>query len=1444
MKTGFLSLHSHGDRSFLDDNGLAHLSGRLRRRGHANELVLAALDGVDTPRFAALVAALRGFDVIVYQRTWSRAIPAALIAALPEAVVIHLRGEHVLDDPPGHHVCEPRGLDALLDQLAGRPPSLGARPDDSFGPNLAPIVVNADGLPAHRVFSIDGNAGCPYQADARANPLYAGIAIPDGVGRGCAFCTTGNHYQQRSQADAITAVFNQLAYVRREAPQLDRLVLRDQNPFGYLGELLARCADEGVGDFTLLLQTRADWLLQGSRRFGLALEVAARARITVSPFLVGIESFAQPELDRFNKGVTVATNVELIAALRAWDVHPAFDLAQASLGYILFTPWTTMADLRASYDGIARTRLDQLRGKLLHARVRLYPDTALYYLAQRDGLLADGAAPTALAGRYGYFPDRAWRFRDDEVARFAALAAEASDATGGRDELRLFACLLDGFAAGTPSLATVLARFARPPQPASPPRSSPAPIAARTLVRVRRTVELDLGHGCRADCALCAPAGTANDLDAALRGGAARVVFRNAPVEVAPMVARARALGAAEIVVAGHLSEIRTAEDARSLGVDAVLVPIASHVAAVHDRAAGVPGSLVATLVAMRALAAAGVAVELEVPILAARLQDLPALLDLARRAVPELRAVRFMLPRHAMPAVLAPPPLDELGRRLDAALIHADRLGLPAPLDVTAAIPICAAQDRARAALRFDPKKPTRLGGCHKVGPCLACAVAPQCAGLATSYLRAHGTRQVRALDDKPAALYAQRTTPRRVWDEGARAAARQVSLLVLRPTVHCNQDCAFCSANESTPNVWADPARMMREIARAARRGLDRVSFSGGEPTLARELPAYVAVARRAGLRKIELVTNGVLLDREARVAELVDAGLTHAFVSLHGHDEAVSSAITRKVGDFARTAAAIGHLERAGVVTVINHVVNAGNYRFLTRFVEEVHARYGGRVMISFAFVTPQYKALENFALVPRLSDVMPHLHAAAWRALGLGQPFVVGSRQGVPPCFLGPFAAWSDLMQLAHEARAEDAPQKQQGPQCATCRYARWCTGLWKPYIARFGTDELVPVAGPLLGDAERAAILVHARRPPWGQPTRFDEVPPLLRAPALEAMGPRRLDEDAARRGQDQEARAPSRLAGRSRPLRLLMIGSGRRARQLARGALVSGGFAFTGVCSPHAAEADRTAFEGCSPFAELDEALERTRPDAVVIASATSSHVELAARCIAAGVAILVEKPLATSEAEAARVVELAAARGVLLVPAHNDRFQPELARFFAAAQGRPLTITRRSPADAPEVPALWSRPALYESLYHLLVLAHAHAADSLVAPRVAFTGEARLERLRVELGPVTLAWELGGTADALVLDAAPVHWRRVDRTVAYGDEPPVRRGSDVEAMFVAFHTALRDGTPPPVAATDGVAVMRATRLVVDALEAAGAPFTRATTPRHAASRELSRRYR
>ncbi|UQA60200.1 radical SAM protein [Polyangium aurulentum] len=450
LPAAILSLHSHRDRSFLDDVALHHLSGALRATGLANDLVVAYLPpgAEDRQRadFDRLVDALRPYPTILYERVWSAHLVARLRAALPEATLVRLVGEHDLSGAPADHVCqsEPRAVVDLLLALTGRAPS--GEPPPRYAPNLRPIYATAEARPRFVSFPITGNVGCPYQADARTNPLFEGARIPEGRGRGCAFCTTGNHYEHKPKDEALDWALTQLRYLRANAPEIGALVLRDQNPFYYLTELVEAAEREKLGPFTLLLESRADWFLQNAGRFTRALASAQRSSIVLAPFLVGVESFSQAELDRFNKGTSAETNVRFLEALRRWnaDYAPAMDLSHAAFGFILFTPWTTLADLRTNLDAIRKTGMHELRGHLLLSRARLYPDTALYWLAERDGLLADAYARPEddASARYGYLPARPFRFQDGRAGRVAELAGEAIARHGGRDEPALLETLL------------------------------------------------------------------------------------------------------------------------------------------------------------------------------------------------------------------------------------------------------------------------------------------------------------------------------------------------------------------------------------------------------------------------------------------------------------------------------------------------------------------------------------------------------------------------------------------------------------------------------------------------------------------------------------------------------------------------------------------------------------------------------------------------------------------------------------------------------------------------------------------------------------------------------------------------------------------------------------------------------------------------------------------
>lgn len=67
--------------------------------------------------------------------------------------------------------------------------------------------------------------------------------------------------------------------------------------------------------------------------------------------------------------------------------------------------------------------------------------------------------------------------------------------------------------------------------------------------------------------------------------------------------------------------------------------------------------------------------------------------------------------------------------------------------------------------------------------------------------------------------------------------------------------------------------------------------------------------------------------------------------------------------------------------------------------------------------------------------------------------------------------------------------------------------------------------------------------------------------------------------------------------------------------------------------------------------------------DAVVIATPVHTHWETARRCLGAGKSVLVEKPLASSSRQCAELIEMASARGVVLMVGHTFEYSASVAK-------------------------------------------------------------------------------------------------------------------------------------------------------------------------------------
>ncbi len=94
---------------------------------------------------------------------------------------------------------------------------------------------------------------------------------------------------------------------------------------------------------------------------------------------------------------------------------------------------------------------------------------------------------------------------------------------------------------------------------------------------------------------------------------------------------------------------------------------------------------------------------------------------------------------------------------------------------------------------------------------------------------------------------------------------------------------------------------------------------------------------------------------------------------------------------------------------------------------------------------------------------------------------------------------------------------------------------------------------------------------------------------------------------------------------------------------------------------PVRAEQARREVPGADVEGRPDQVWSRAgEHDLVVVATATGSHAELATAALDAGLPVVVEKPMAPTAAEARALAEHASARGLLLVPFHNRRWDSD----------------------------------------------------------------------------------------------------------------------------------------------------------------------------------------
>jgi predicted dehydrogenase len=272
-------------------------------------------------------------------------------------------------------------------------------------------------------------------------------------------------------------------------------------------------------------------------------------------------------------------------------------------------------------------------------------------------------------------------------------------------------------------------------------------------------------------------------------------------------------------------------------------------------------------------------------------------------------------------------------------------------------------------------------------------------------------------------------------------------------------------------------------------------------------------------------------------------------------------------------------------------------------------------------------------------------------------------------------------------------------------------------------------------------------------------------------------------------------------------LNVAVIGAGHLGRIHARLLAAMSDVTLVGIADPLATARDSVASEaGTTAYADHRELISRV--DAAVIAAPTRHHHAVALDFLRAGIAVLVEKPLAAELAEADDLVRAAERNAAILQVGHIERFNPA---FVAAAPrlGPPRYIdavrasgfTGRSTDigvvhdlmihDIDLILSLIHAPLVHVSALGLAILGR---HEDVAQARLEFAGGAvaNLSAARVSYQPVPkrqmqvwgeesfAAIDFGARTVSMVRPSAAV----LDRTFDFDAQPPDEKATFKDRLF------------------------------------------------------------
>lgn len=283
------------------------------------------------------------------------------------------------------------------------------------------------------------------------------------------------------------------------------------------------------------------------------------------------------------------------------------------------------------------------------------------------------------------------------------------------------------------------------------------------------------------------------------------------------------------------------------------------------------------------------------------------------------------------------------------------------------------------------------------------------------------------------------------------------------------CNNNCKFCSVGQRKSNKRTEEIK--KDIDRAVKENPYELNFTGGEPTIRKDIFELVGYAK-SKIDEIRVTTNGRMFSYTNFTRKIIDSGLTGAIFSIHADKPQIHDYLTSVKGSFKQAIKGIENLSKYSNNISINTVITSKNYKNLPNMVHFLIKKFKIR---SFCFIFPDIDGniINNKELIANYETVSPVIKEIMSITRKNNTPSWV---LNIPACFLPSDVRklafmklktkmyWPDMDTDLDSKKTED---KIKMKECERCMFFSICKGIPKKYIEVKNLKKISPVIGKKL-----------------------------------------------------------------------------------------------------------------------------------------------------------------------------------------------------------------------------------------------------------------------------------------------------------------------------------------------------------------------------------------